>query len=483
MEVPEDRVFKMMVQFMEEQVREQVKLAVEANQGQVQMERVEVRQPSRSKIRAEAWRLLRARDGTKQPRAANKSSGNAKETRKKKQKRGQGHKRRRMRHRNWARVVAVMSNNMIMATRRETIAQAGRVQRWCMASGDSPYASSGCPWSINTGDEMGSNGFRGSSSTEGEGDHQGTTESPSGGNAVVRGETGAQGVTPTTIAELRDNGMHGIVHYIVNTFSVVADPHTTESPSGGNAVVRGEAGAPMTMAELRDGATHDVEAEEEKKKIAGAHQKIVHAHVTQDSLTTVEPGLTTVKEVRAGETNADSAAVNERPSAEVGCGRLHQTFAAYTAAPKRRGCKATLQLATTPKQELKKAKKPAQVDTPWGMRLTCDEQAMAYDSAYEEVLEMGENADKQMRAWMEDMGHAETIMNDHDSRMYAHQRAEEAVKAAMREKKATAEANDPRMAQLKMCENGDSDETKRVRSDKGTRAVQELHGQHPSLSD
>ena len=31
-----------------------------------------------------------------------------------------------------------------------------------------------------------------------------------------------------------------------------------------------------------------------------------------------------------------------------------------------------------------------QVDTPWGMRLTCDEQAMAYDSAYEEVLEMAE---------------------------------------------------------------------------------------------
>ena len=186
MEVPEDRVFKMMVQLMEEQVREQVKLAVEANQGQVQMERVEVRQPSRSKIRAEAWRLLRARDGTKQPRAANKSSGNAKETRKKKQKRGQGHKRRRMRHRNWARVVAVMSNNMIMATRRETIAQAGRVQRWCMASGDSPYASSGCPWSINTGDEMDSNGFRSGSSTKGEGNLQGTTESPSGGNAVVR---------------------------------------------------------------------------------------------------------------------------------------------------------------------------------------------------------------------------------------------------------------------------------------------------------
>lgn len=205
--------------------------------------------------------------------------------------------------------------------------------------------------------------------------------------------------------------------------------------------------------------------------------------MTQDSLTTVEPGLTTAKEVRTGETKADSAAVNERPSAEVGCGRLHQTFAAYTAAPKRRGCKATLQLATTPKQELKKAKKPAQVDTPWGMRLTCDEQAMAYDSAYEEVLEMRENADKQMRAWMEDMGHAEKIMNEHDSRMYAHQRAEEAVKAAMREKKATAEANDPRMTQLKMCENGDSDETKRVRSDKGTRAVQELHGQHPSLND
>ena len=243
MEVPEDRVYKMMVQFMEEQVREQVKLAVEANQGQVQMERVEVRQPSRSKIRAEAWRLLRARDGRKQQRAANKSSGNAKETRKKKQKRGQGHKRRRMWHRNWARVAAVMSNNMIMATRRETIAQAGRVQRWCMASGDSPYASSGCPWSINTGDEIGS-----SSSTEGEGDHQGTTESPSGGNAVVRG-----------------------------------------------------GGSPTTMAELRDGATHDVEAEEEKKKIAAAHQN--HgAQVTQDSLTTVEPGLTTVKEVRAGET-------------------------------------------------------------------------------------------------------------------------------------------------------------------------------------
>ena len=420
----------------------------------------------------------------------------------------------------------------------------GSRQRWCMASGDSPYASSGCPWSINTGDEMGSNEVRSSSSTEGEGDHQGTTESPSGGNAVVRGETGAQGVTPTTIAELRDNGMHSLLRKFFTTSG--ADPHTTEFPSGGNAVVRGEAGAPMTMAELRDGATHDVEAEEEKKKIAAAHQKIADAQemtqvrqatvepgpttvkdvragetnadsakrpsaevgcgrlhqtlaaatmkkipgnanhgaqVTQDSLTTVEPGLTTVKEVRAGETNADSATVNERPSAEVGCGRLHQTFAAYTAAPKRRGCKATLQLATTPKQELKKAKKPAQVDTPWGMRLTCDEQAMAYDSAYEEVLEMRENADKQMRAWMEDMGHAEKIMNDHDSRMYAHQRAEEAVKAAMREKKATAEANDPRMTQLKMCENGDSDETKRVRSDKGTRAVQELHGQHPSLND
>ena len=218
MEVPEDRVFKMMVQFMEEQVREQVKLAVEANQGQVQMERVEVRQPSRSKIRAEAWRLLRARDGTKQPRAANKSSGNAKETRKKKQKRGQGHKRRRMRHRNWARVAAVMSNNMIMATRRETIAQAGRVQRWCMASGDSPYASSGCPWSINTGDEMGLNEVRSGSSTEGEGNHQGTTESPSGGNAVVRGETGAQGVTPTTIAELRDNGMHSLLRKFFHNF-------------------------------------------------------------------------------------------------------------------------------------------------------------------------------------------------------------------------------------------------------------------------
>ena len=353
---------------------------------------------------------------------------------------------------------------------------------------------------------------------------------------MVRGETGAQGVTPITIAELRDNGMHGIVTTISE-----AVVNTTDFPSGGNAVVRGEAGAkgttPMTMSELRDSATHDVEAEAEKKKIAGAHHRAHELTHTQVIQTTAEPGPPTVKDLHAAEMKADSETDNGRPSAEVGCGRLHQTSAAATT----RGCKATLQLATTPKQELKKAKTPAQVeakarkearreerkaeadfdfveqwrtrhtdphqneeaveyfipygdpfpyepdywqvDTPWGMRLTCDEQAMAYDSAYEEVLEMRENADKQMRAWMEDMGHAETIMNDYDSEMYAHQRAEEAVRAAMREKKATAEANDPRMAQLKMCENGDSDETKRVRSDMGTRAVQELHGQHPSLSD
>ena len=190
----------------------------------------------------------------------------------------------------------------------------GSRQRGRMASADSPYASSGCPWSINTGDEMGSNEVRSSSSTEGEGNHQGTTESPSGGNAVVRGETGAQGVTPTTIAELRDNGMHGIVHYIVNTFSVVADPHTTEFPSGGNAVVRGEAGAkgttPMTMSELRGSATHDVEsglkkAEAEKKKIAGNANHRAH-ELTQDRQTTAEPGTPTVKDLRAVEMKADS---------------------------------------------------------------------------------------------------------------------------------------------------------------------------------
>ena len=81
---------------------------------------------------------------------------------------------------------------------------------------------------------------------------------------MVRGETGAKGVTPITIAELRDNDMHDIV----TTLSIEAVMNTTDSPSGGNAVVRGEAGAkgttPMTMSELRDGATHDVESGLEK---------------------------------------------------------------------------------------------------------------------------------------------------------------------------------------------------------------------------
>ena len=316
---------------------------------------------------------------------------------------------------------------------------------------------------------------------------------------MVRGETGAQGVTPIT-AELRDNGENKYGATIVTTISG-AVVNTTDFPSGGNAVVRGEAGAkgttPMTMSEIQDSATHDVEAEAEKKKIAGAHQKIagaqemtqvrqatvepgpttvkdvragetnadsakrpsaevgcgrlhqtlaaattkkmagnanhrMHAHVTQDSLTTVEPGLTTVKEVRAGETNADSAAVNERPSAEVGCGRLHQTFAAYTAAAKRRGCKATLQIVSPPPQQklsltqqrrrsvhraqaAKRARRPA--------RITIDP-----DILVAKVKEM----------------------------LAAHDEAHAAA----------SDGN-----------------TKRVRSDKGTRAVQELHGQHPSLND
>ena len=38
-------------------------------------------------------------------------------------------------------------------------------QRGCMASADSPYASSGCPWSRSTGDEVVSNEFRSSGST------------------------------------------------------------------------------------------------------------------------------------------------------------------------------------------------------------------------------------------------------------------------------------------------------------------------------
>ena len=247
-------------------------------------------------------------------------------------------------------------------------------QRGCMASADSPYASSGCPWSINTGDEIGS-----SSSTEGEGDH-----------------------------------------------------HTTESPSGGNAVVRGEAGAPMTMAELRDGATHDVEAEEEKKKIAAAHQN--HgAQVTQDSLTTVEPGLTTAKEVRTGETKADSAAVNERPSAEVGCGRLHQTFAAYTAAPKRRGCKATLQIVSPPPQ-----------------------QKLSLTQQRRRSVHRAQAAKRARRPTQ--------LLFDQDTLV-----AKMKEMLAAQDEAAHAAASDGN--------------TKRVRSDKGTRAVQELHGQHPSLND
>ena len=170
----------------------------------------------------------------------------------------------------------------------------------------------------------------------------------------------------------------------------------------------------MTISELRDSTTHDVEAEAEKEitvpqhsahthgmkhtpaldhaslvaavkkvmaeqaepidpallglmiaktkeiwtaqhEIAGAHKTAGNANhgaqVTQDSLTTVEPRLTTVKKVRAGETNAVSGPVNERPSAEVGCGRLHQKFAAYTAAEKTRGSKATLQIVSPPPQQ------------------------------------------------------------------------------------------------------------------------------------
>ena len=134
----------------------------------------------------------------------------------------------------------------------------------------------------------------------------GTTDSPSGGNAVVRGEAGAKGATPMTIAELRDSDMHDVVgqtlvcqipnregsDVAINEGSDVAitperrgakssmlaktEPRdsdsynsrdatsssgnaaakalsatvlvgavlsTTDSPSGGNAVVRGEAGA------------------------------------------------------------------------------------------------------------------------------------------------------------------------------------------------------------------------------------------------
>ena len=44
--------------------------------------------------------------------------------------------------------------------------------------------------------------------------------------------------------------------------------------------------------------------------------------------------------------NADSGTNNGRPSAEAGCGQLHQTSAAVAV-----GCKATVQIATPPKQE------------------------------------------------------------------------------------------------------------------------------------
>ena len=236
-------------------------------------------------------------------------------------------------------------------------------------------------------------------------------------------------MTQITIAELRDNDMHDIV----TTLSVEAVMNTADSPSGGNAVVRGEAGAkgttPMTMSELRDSATHDVEsglekAEAEKKKIAGNANHRAQ-ELKQDIQTTAEPGPPTVKDLRAVEMKADSGTDNGRPSAEVGCGLLHQTSAAAT-----RGSKATLQLATTPKQETIMREKEASLSN-------------------------------------------EDIKND------AHQREERATEETER----AAMRDDSRTAQLKMCESSDSNETKRVRSDMGTRAVQELHGQHPSLSD
>ena len=255
---------------------------------------------------------------------------------------------------------------------------------------------------------------------------------------MVRGETGAKGVTPVTMAELRDSDMHDIV----TTLSVEAVLNTTDSPSGGNAVVRGEAGAkgttPMTMSELRDSATHDVEsglkkAEAEKKKIAGAHQKIAGAQkMTQVRQATVEPGPTTVKDVRAGETNADSATVNERPSAEVGCGRLQQTLAAAT----RMGSKATLQIVSPPPQQK--------------LSLT-QQRRRSVNRAY-------------------------AAKRRHLARSHAPPVIDQDILVAKIKEMLVAHDEAARAA-------ASDGNTKRVRSDVGTRAVQELHGQHPSLSD
>ena len=77
------------------------------------------------------------------------------------------------------------------------------------------------------------------------------------------------------------------------------------------------------------------------------------------------------------------------------------------------------------------------------------------------------------------MREKEASLSNEDIKNDAHQREERATEETER----AAMRDDSRTAQLKMCESSDSNETKRVRSDRGTRAVQELHGQHPSLSD
>ena len=187
--------------------------------------------------------------------------------------------------------------------------------------------------------------------------------------------------------------------------------------------------------------------------------------------------------------NADSATNNGRPSAEAGCGQRHQTSAAVAV-----GCKATVQIATPPKQEQRRRQTQARVKAakrwPWARTYAppapidqgfvdlviakTKEMLAAHDEAARDAASDG-NAKKAETIMRE----KEASLSNEDIKNDAHQREERATEETER----AAMRDDSRTAQLKMCESSDSNETKRVRSDMGTRAVQELHGQHPSLSD
>ena len=155
-----------------------------------------------------------------------------------------------------------------------------------------------------------------------------------------------------------------------------------------------------------------------------------------------------------------------------------------------------MQIATAPKQEQRRRQTQARIKAakrwPWARTYAATaagpppapidqglliarikEMLVAHDEARDAASDG--NAKKAETIMRE----KEASLSNEDIKNDAHQREERATEETER----AAMRDDSRTAQLKMCESSDSNETKRVRSDMGTRAVQELHGQHPSLSD